>query len=278
MKNAIFTTLAIVLFTACNTNDDPPFDYSEQNDAEIVTYIETNNLDAQKCNSGLYYIIDEIGTGDTPISLDRVKVNYKGYYTNGTVFDESDETGVSFFLEQVIPGWKEGLSYFKEGGSGKLLVPAHLAYGSYNHGSIPAGSVLIFDIELIYVNYETENEAQIQTYLTEKELTAQPTGTGLYYSIDTPGDGVKKPTSTDNVSITYKGFFINGSVFDQSSSPVNFNLKNVIKGFSEGLTYFTEGDMGTLYVPAHLGYGIYNYNGIPGGSVLIFEVKLISVN
>ena len=54
-------------------------------------------------------------------------------------------------LQQVIKGWTVGISYFKEGGSGLLFVPSHLAYGSDGYRGIPGGSVLIFEIELIDV-------------------------------------------------------------------------------------------------------------------------------
>tara|TARA_R110001583_G_scaffold25760_6_gene93094 strand:- start:7344 stop:7514 length:171 start_codon:yes stop_codon:yes gene_type:complete len=54
-------------------------------------------------------------------------------------------------------------------------------------------------------------------------------------------------------------------------------LKGVISGWTEGITYFKEGGKGTLWVPAHLGYGNYDTRGIPGGSVLIFDIHLISV-
>nr|WP_257720176.1 FKBP-type peptidyl-prolyl cis-trans isomerase [Pseudalgibacter alginicilyticus] len=128
------------------------------------------------------------------------------------------------------------------------------------------------------MNYKTENEAQIQSYLIENNLTAQATGTGLYYNIDTPGGGIVNPTDSDNVTITYKGQLIDGTVFDQSTSPASFNLQNVIEGFSEGLTYFSEGDVGSLYIPAHLAYGNQQLSEIPIGSVLIFEIELISVN
>lgn len=276
MKNTIFTILTLLLFTACS-KEDPIIDYSEQNDTEIQSYLATNSLEAEKSTSGLYYIIDEVGTGKKPTSTDAVTVKYKGYLTNGDVFDTTDDDAISFVLSNVILGWKEGLAHFKEGGKGKLIIPAHLAYGGNTVGKIPAGSVLIFDIELIAVNFVELNETQIQTYLAEKELTAQPTGTGLYYSIDTPGTGTKKPLVTDNVTVSYKGTLINGEVFDRGSTSATFNLKNVIKGFSEGLTYFNEGDSGTLYVPAHLGYGNLQLQGIPIGSVLIFDVKLISV-
>ncbi|NNC50031.1 MAG: peptidylprolyl isomerase, partial [Flaviramulus sp.] len=76
----------------------------------------------------------------------------KGYYTSGSVFDQSDAEGVSFNLQQVIRGWTEGITYFKEGGSGMLLVPAHLGYGNNNYNGIPGGSVLVFDVTLISVN------------------------------------------------------------------------------------------------------------------------------
>ena len=72
---------------------------------------------------------------------------------------------------------------------------------------------------------------------------------------------------------------MNGTIFDQSSSDgITFNLSQVIPGWSEGITYFNEGGEGILLVPPHLGYGSNSHSGIPGGSVLIFDVKLLSVN
>lgn len=268
--------IALILFSSC-ASDDPPKDYTAENDQEIQAFIDDNNLTAQKSSSGLYYIIDNPGTGENPVATDRVKVVYKGYYTNGTVFDESTDEGVSFNLQQVIAGWTEGITYFKEGGSGKLLIPSHLAYGSNDSRGIPGGSVLIFDIELIYVNYKTENDEEIQTYLTENNLVAEKTSSGLYYIIDTEGDGAQV-SSTDNVSITYKGYFLDDTVFDEPAESVNFDLENVIPGFSEGLSYFKEGGTGTLFIPAHLAYGNTGAGSILGGTVLVFDVNVLSVN
>lgn len=153
-----YTFLAIIvgLFMSCSSNDSPeeitPVDYTAKNDAEIKTYIAANELDAQKTDSGLYYVITEEGTGKQPTATSNITVTYKGYFTNKTVFDQSSDTGVSFGLNQVIKGWTEGLQYFKEGGSGILLIPAHLGYGSYTYRGIPGGSVLIFEVKLISVN------------------------------------------------------------------------------------------------------------------------------
>ena len=123
-----------------------------KNEQEIKDYIAKNNLVAQRSNSGLYYIITNPGTGTQPIATSNVTVAYKGYFTNGKEFDKSSDSGISFGLNQVIKGWTEGIPYFKTGGSGILLIPAHLGYGSKSNGPIPGGSVLIFDVKLISVN------------------------------------------------------------------------------------------------------------------------------
>jgi FKBP-type peptidyl-prolyl cis-trans isomerase FkpA len=149
MKNLLFV-LAIILFTSCSKEKE--IDYVAKNEEDIIAYIAKNDLNAQKSTSGLYYVINEPGTGAQPTSTSNVKVAYKGYFTNGSVFDASSAAGISFNLQQVIKGWTEGITYFKEGGSGILLVPAHLGYGNNDYSTIPGGSVLIFEINLISVN------------------------------------------------------------------------------------------------------------------------------
>ena len=143
--------LSILILTACRQEEET-VDYTAQNDAEIQTYLSANNLNAQSTVSGLYYIVEAEGSGANPTSTDDVTVAYKGYFTNGNVFDESDANGISFNLQGVIKGWTEGIPYFKEGGSGQLFIPAHLGYGSQGRGSIPGGAVLIFNIRLITID------------------------------------------------------------------------------------------------------------------------------
>jgi FKBP-type peptidyl-prolyl cis-trans isomerase FkpA len=149
MKHLLSTLLALTLFISCSK--DKEVDYVAKNDKEITDYIAKNNLTAQKSETGLYYVITEAGTGTQPTAASNVTVAYKGYYTNGTVFDEST-AGISFGLNKVIKGWTEGIPHFKTGGSGILLVPAHLGYGNNDYNGIPGGSVLIFDVKLIKVN------------------------------------------------------------------------------------------------------------------------------
>ena len=149
MKSPCYLFLLIFIFLSCNNNDS---NFEPQTEADIIKYIEDNNLNATKSSSGLYYVINREGNGIRPKSTSNVTVAYKGYLLDGTVFDQSNDTGISFGLNQVIAGWTEGITYFKEGGEGVLLIPSNLGYGANGSGSIPGGAVLVFDIKLIRVN------------------------------------------------------------------------------------------------------------------------------
>lgn len=151
---SILLALVSILFVSCLSDGgaSKPVDYTAQNEQEIIAYIAKNHLIAQRSDSGLYYVVNEAGTGKQPTATSNVTVAYKGYFTNGNVFDQSKAEGISFGLNQVIKGWTEGIPYFKEGGNGILLIPAHLGYGNSDSGPIPGGSVLVFEVKLISVN------------------------------------------------------------------------------------------------------------------------------
>ncbi|MCW7551698.1 FKBP-type peptidyl-prolyl cis-trans isomerase [Endozoicomonas gorgoniicola] len=105
--------------------------------------------------SGLQYEIIEAGKedGKKPTLEDTVTVHYTGKLIDGTTFDSSVERGqpATFPLSGVIEGWQEGLQLMPEGSKYKLTIPAELAYGDRPAGSIPPGSVLVFDVELIKI-------------------------------------------------------------------------------------------------------------------------------
>jgi FKBP-type peptidyl-prolyl cis-trans isomerase len=102
--------------------------------------------------SGLYYKILAVGDGVTFAKpTDVVKVNYIGALVDGSIFDTSAKQGkpVEFQLDQVIPGWTEGIQKVAKGGKIKLFIPSSLAYGDQGRPGIPPGSTLVFDIELL---------------------------------------------------------------------------------------------------------------------------------
>lgn len=108
--------------------------------------------------SGLQYEVLEKGEGEKPEATDTVKVHYTGELLSGEVFDSSRERGepVTFALNQVIPGWTEGLQLMSEGARYKLYIPAELAYGPGGNRAIGPNETLVFDVELLDINPESE--------------------------------------------------------------------------------------------------------------------------
>lgn len=104
--------------------------------------------------SGLQYEVLKVGTGISPKAWDQVRVHYHGYFPDGRVFDSSVERGESivFRLDQVIPGWTEGVQLMREGAKYRFFIPWLRAYGLQGSPpNIPPKQDLMFDIELIEV-------------------------------------------------------------------------------------------------------------------------------
>lgn len=128
----------------------------EKNLGEAKAFFDKlkENKNVVELPDGLRYEIVQPGTGAYPKPDDNVKVNYTGKLINGQVFDSSVERNqpAEFKLNEVIPGWTEGLQKINKGGKIKLYVPPQLAYGDEPRPGIPPGSVLIFDVDLLDIN------------------------------------------------------------------------------------------------------------------------------
>jgi len=112
----------------------------------VQDYLTANNITAQQHCSGLFYVIDNPGTGTAPTACNAVNATYTGKLTNGNVFDQGT---ADFSLTRVILGWTNGIPLIKPGGTIHLYVPPSLGYGNQSpDASIPPNSILIFDVTL----------------------------------------------------------------------------------------------------------------------------------
>jgi len=105
----------------------------------------------QITDSGLQYKVLEMGDGALPAATDKVTVHYRGTLLNGEEFDSSYARGepVSFALNQVIPGWTEGVQLMPVGSKFMFYIPSNLAYGPSGGGPIGPNATLIFQVELM---------------------------------------------------------------------------------------------------------------------------------
>jgi len=150
---AIIVIIGLFIFKRMSDDRKSMADIMQEGQAFLASNAQEEGV--VTTDSGLQYKVLEAGTGEQhPAATDRVKVHYHGTLLNGTVFDSSVDRGqpIDFGLNQVIPGWTEGVQLMVEGEKTRFYIPSQLAYGNRSVGRIPAGSVLIFDVELIKIN------------------------------------------------------------------------------------------------------------------------------
>ncbi|MBK6948819.1 MAG: FKBP-type peptidyl-prolyl cis-trans isomerase [Haliscomenobacter sp.] len=140
----LFLLLPILALPSCKLEDQAEIDQEK-----IEQYLADNKLSATRHSSGIYYIISTPGSGGSPSLTSTVTVNYKGYYVNNSVFDQTTGSPIQFPLNNLIQGWQIAIPLLQKGGKGTFFIPSQLGYGSYPPQGIPANAVLIFDIELV---------------------------------------------------------------------------------------------------------------------------------
>ncbi|MDP8323045.1 MAG: FKBP-type peptidyl-prolyl cis-trans isomerase [Candidatus Stygibacter australis] len=150
MKNGDIPANSTLIF------DVELLDIKSKNIKSIPPY-DVTGLELHTTDSGLQYYIVDAGAGDSPNQGSNVEVHYTGYLqSNNQMFDSSVQKGKPFRFQlgagRVIKGWDEGVALMKIGAKYRFIIPPELGYGNRNVGPIPAGSALIFDVELIDFN------------------------------------------------------------------------------------------------------------------------------
>jgi FKBP-type peptidyl-prolyl cis-trans isomerase FkpA len=144
--------------------------------------------------------------------------------------------------------------------------------------------VLIFSLfaglfgGIVACKKDVDEDKLITDFLTSKNWTAEKTAEGIYYIIDAQGTGsTTTPTPSNTISMKYKGYLLDGTVFDQNQTATGFTspLYNLIKGWQIGVPKFKKGGKGKLLIPSAYGYGKSGTQGIPGSSPLVFEIELV---
>ncbi|MCJ8210626.1 FKBP-type peptidyl-prolyl cis-trans isomerase [Mucilaginibacter sp. RS28] len=150
-KYLLLVMVTLAGLTGCKKSDTSSnFDATAQaaaDDAKIKAYIQTNNINATRDDSGVYYQVISPGSGAYPTASSSVSVNYTGKLLDGTVFDSNSLN--NYALSGLIKGWQYGIPHINVGGRILLIIPSGLGYGNTAQGKIPANSVLVFTIDLL---------------------------------------------------------------------------------------------------------------------------------
>lgn len=212
---------------------------------------------------------------------DKIRVHYTGTLVDDRKFDSSRDKDQPFEfvvgMKQVIQGWDDAFVTLKGGDKALLTIPPDLGYGDTPMPKIPAGSWLVFDVEVLEVIKDFAPK-QFDTKGHETSTSAS----GLSYTILEQGTGIKADKGK-TVEVHYTGFLENGDIFDSSvlrGQPISFRLGAgmVIPGWDEGIAYLNAGGKALLSIPYELAYGEAGRPPvIPPKARLIFNVELVTV-
>lgn len=154
-RQSAYISLAVVaglaLLVACLPGGVSEPEIQVIEDVDFASSLAIDLSQMTKTASGLYYEDVVEGTGDPAMAQDTVEVRYTGYLIYGNTF-ESGSFSFPLGSGEVIPGFDEGVTGMKVDGQRRIIIPPALAYGAASTGSIPAWSILIFDVELLSIS------------------------------------------------------------------------------------------------------------------------------
>jgi FKBP-type peptidyl-prolyl cis-trans isomerase len=236
---------------------------------------------ATKTPSGLAWKLLSKGKGTTqPAPNDKVIVNFTAWSPDGEVIASSIPDGEpsTFLMSELIAGLGEGLRLMAKGEKRRLWIPAGLATSGRPKRSGPAGPS-VFDVELVEF-VKMPDPIPVPEDVAAAPADAKKTPSGLVYKFLKRGKGKDHPKASSTVEVHYSGWTPDGVLFDSSvrrGKPTTFPLRDVIKGWTEGVQLMAVGDKVRFWIPGALAYGdTPSRPGAPAGP-LVFDVELLSI-
>jgi len=295
MKKALIIGLTVALiFSSCKKDQ---VDYAAIEQKTLNEYLQLNYPNVTADKDGLYTIEETKGTGISPLTTNYVLINYSVARIASPVSKKIFDTNIESLarennlysknvhysskiwkIENMLKGIKLALNKMKEGGKAKFILPSNLAYEDKEIGYLPAYSTLIVELELIKVieNIDAYEKTLIEDYINKSELNYIKTEKGIYITIIKNGEG-NKYKEKDLVSLSYKGEYLDGIIFDSNSNgaPLKFTIgnNNVISGFDFAVRELNLGAKARVIIPYKLGYGIEGNGSIKGYETLVFEIE-----
>jgi FKBP-type peptidyl-prolyl cis-trans isomerase len=294
IKSTLKVTFAIVLLASCKQK---PADRTE------------NGLTGQleKAPSGMVYKITHTNDNEKLIQQGQI-IKYSVEYrlkSNDSLLPDGPKNKIPEYLpydtiqfKEVKYNYPEFLGKLRKGDKAEFSLSIDtlekmnlLKKGLFKKGDFIIGKLDLIDV---FANSEMANEDRnkevkkikdklnkpVRDYLDSKKIkNAIETPEGMFVVINEKGDMSNKVDSSKQVSVKYKGYHLNGSVFDPGLQPylVKIYETPVIYGWHIGLTYFGKGGKGNLYIPSYLAYGEEGFNDIKPNECIAFDIEVLDV-
>ena len=263
--------------------------------AKITDFITRNNLTGMvrdSANTGYYYQIVTQGTGAELLkNTDSILYtgSFKGmengitYFATASYYNLNTLVGytnsVSYNNDPYsVPAIREVMLKMKRGGTARILLPSHLAFGRNGAGEIPSNE----NLDLTITTFPESTQAQlddrlIQDFVTSKGLTMTKDPSGVWYSVSAPGTGDVPITINSTIQTAYTGRFTDGTVF-QTNADASFIVSETIAGWGKVIPgRLRKGGKMRMIIPSRLAYGQSGGSAIPGNAILDFDIEILSI-
>jgi FKBP-type peptidyl-prolyl cis-trans isomerase len=269
-------------------------------------YLDKYDIEVEPLASGLYYIEEVAGTGDSPEEDDFLKVNYtittvtdeRVRYTTDSLIAKTEDFyskwrlyGPELLVKGInIAGLEEGLSLMKEGGFSTLIIPSNLAWGAGGFNSpVDPYTSIVMNLELIEVisDIKAYESGLISDYISANSFQSQVNSDSIYYEDVLIGTGDTVTNGTP-ITINLKAYLLDGRLI-ASINTYRFQFGSTLNalittGASKGIKRMKEGGKARWIVPSSMAFGTftkYTYDEltkipIPPSSPILYEVEVVS--
>lgn len=317
-KNYLFylsAFLLILLINGClDAGESDQEKQIREDDATIQSYLESNNIEAEKLSSGVYAEVIEKNENGKEVVEDHVvgilytMIHLEGEYVVETHTDTLNplrfSNSYNYNFNSIHPaGINYAIGLMREGEKYRFYVPSYQAFGNYTHEDFfDSFSNFIVEVDLIELKTEEEiyyeEVEMIQNYIAENEIEAESYPNGLYY-IQIEENNGKIPNSSSQVQFHFTRKYLDGTVIETSvdGDPIQLYLgnNNLVKGLEDGILFMREGETAEFIMPSRLAFGksvqvipqqlreMWAENGnisplTKPYSPVIYEIELITVN
>jgi FKBP-type peptidyl-prolyl cis-trans isomerase len=304
MKKILIIAGAVVFSLSSCLKDDTG-DKREDAISDFEAYIaniENSGVNLEKTDDGVYYELKKSPIGETPEVGDMIVADITSRVIGGRIYfttnlDTAEDNNIVdenysyrpyrfFYGYGFTFGFHDALSEMGDSAELDIYVPTNLGYDFVDYGStIPAFSNLMYNVKIHNTvkdpdSFETGN---LKNYLATNDIAFEDsTDTGIYFEwIETStGDTVKVG---DKVKVKYKGYFLDGVVFDETTGDNTFDFtagtQGIIHGFNAGVLEMREGSKAKIIIPYQYAYGADGKSSpyFPPYSTIIFDVELVEI-
>jgi len=271
--NFLFFLLVAWPLLGCMDQEESAFEQQVQEEDQLINdYLTNNGLKAERLRSGIY--TEVLASNDAGAAVEDesiVAIRYSISTLAGKLIGNLPDSAapIRFFHAKRNPnalfpqGINVAIERMREGERHRLYLPSYQAFGSYSFGQlIPRETILIADIEVVKLEHEdtikATNYQAMEKFIQQENLkNVEELTSGVFLEVLEEGAG-DLPKTGSLVKVNYKGYYLNGEVFDESEKdkPIEFFVgkETVISGFEEGVSALKKNGKARVIIPSHLGF------------------------